>query len=259
MARATAGDVKLYYDTAGEGPTVAFVGDVGAGAWLWGWQQPAVAGPYETVVWDMRGTGRSDAPPGPYDVPTLAADLEAVLGAHGVRTAHLVGVGLGGMVALEHAHRFDRASSLALVGTAPDGEAVSDDLRQLRADPTERAELRRRLSVAFEGDIRAQPDLHDQITAWRAADDASLAGWDAQAAAMRSFSRPPLYEVTKPTVVFHGTGDQIVPTAVGEHLARDLPRSEFRAVDGGHWCFIEQSGAVSDALVAWLGDVTDAD
>ncbi len=75
-------DVALYYEADGDGPTVVFINDVGYGAWLWGWHYDAVAGPYETVVWDLRGTGRSDAPAGPYDVATLAADLEAVLADH---------------------------------------------------------------------------------------------------------------------------------------------------------------------------------
>ena len=127
--------VTLHYETTGDGPTVVFVNDAGYGAWLWGWHHDAVAGPYEALVWDLRGTGESDAPAGPYDVATLAADLEAVLGDHGVRSAHLVGAGLGGMVALEHAREYARAGTLTLLGTTADGSQVDRDALDALAAP----------------------------------------------------------------------------------------------------------------------------
>ncbi|SFR85569.1 Pimeloyl-ACP methyl ester carboxylesterase [Halomicrobium zhouii] len=248
---------RLHYDVDGTGPTVAFIGDVGAGAWLWGWQQPALAGPYETLVWDLRGTGRSDAPPGPYDVATLVNDLEAVLSDHSVADVHLVGAGLGGMVALAYAHRYNRANSLTLLGTAANGDAVTDRLSTLRAAPDDPEALRASLDAAFAADLADYPDVVDQITEWRAEDDAALDGWDAQAAAMREFEAPPLYEVTLPSLVMHGVEDVIVPASAGESLAEDLPRGDYQAVEGGHWCFIEESAAVSDALVRWLDEQTD--
>lgn len=245
---------ELYYETAGDGPTVAFVGDVGSGAWLWGWQHAAVAGPYETLTWDLRGTGRSDAPAGPYDVRTLAGDLEAVLADHAVADAHLVGAGLGGMIALAHAHRYNRAESLVLVGTTADGDRVTDRLDDLRADPADPAALADSLDAAFAADVDDYPEVRDQIVGWRGEDDADLAGWDAQAAAMRGFEAPPPYEVTQPALVLHGVDDAIVPASAGEGLAGDLPRGEYRAVEGGHWCHVESSDAVSDALVGWLDE-----
>jgi len=256
MPVASNGGVDLYYETRGSGPTVVFVGDVGAGAWLWGWQHPGIAGPYEALTWDLRGTGRSDAPAGPYDVTTLAADLEAVLSEHGAGRVHLVGAGLGGMVALEYADRYGRAETLALFGTVPDGDAVTDRLADLRADPTDPEALAASTGAALATDLDAHPDVRDDIVGWRAEDDAGLDGWDAQAAAMRSFESAPLYEVTEPVLVFHGTEDVIVPPEAGERLAEDLPRGKYQAVEGGHWCFVESGAAVTDRLLAWLDDHT---
>ncbi len=251
--------IELYYETEGSGPTVAFVGDVGAGAWLWGWQQPALAGPYETLVWDLRGTGRSDLPPGPYAVETLANDLEAVLSDRGVADVHLVGAGLGGMVALAHAHAYGRTNSLALFGAAAGGDAVTDRLATLRASPDDPVALRASLADAFAVDPAEHPDVVDEIVGWRAGDDAGLDAWDAQAAAMRSFDAPPLYEVTQPALVLHGVDDVVVPASAGESLAADLPRGDYRGVDGGHWCFVEEAAAVNDALAGWLDEQTDDD
>jgi len=247
--------VDLHYETEGDGATVAFVNPVGYGAWVWGWQHAALAGPYETLVWDLPGTGRSGTPPGPYDVGRLVGDFEAVLADHGVASAHVVGAGLGGMVALEYARRYDRVESLALFGTAADGEIVDrtalDSLFAPRDDP---AALRASLANAFGADLGAYPDVIADIVDWRAEEDADRAGFEAQAAATTGYRAEQLYEVAVPARVFHGVSDAIAPTSAGEDLAADLPRGEFLAVEGGHLCFVEESAAVNDALVGFFDE-----
>jgi len=255
MPTTTNDGVSLHYQTTGDGPTVVFVGDVGYGAWLWGWHHDAVAGPYEALVWDLRGTGESDAPPGPCDVATLAADLEAVLSAHGVRSAHLVGAGLGGMVALQYAHEYGRARTLTLYNTAADGSDVdADALDALALDSGPEASL----SGAFSPQFReGAPDLVERITEWRRAEDATGDAFAAQAAATTGFAAPPLYEVTVPTEVYYGRSDPVVPTEAAESLARDLPRGSAEAVEGRHCSFVEHATAVTDRLVAFLDEHTD--
>lgn len=261
MPTATNRGVSLHYGTAGEGETVAFVEDVGYGAWSWGWQHGALAGLYESIVWDLRGTGRSDAPPGPYDVETLAADLEAVLADHGVRRVHLVGLGLGGMVALQYALDYGRARTLVLVGTAADGDAIDRTaLEAAFAPPGDPTALRESLAAALSAEFReTHPEAVDEIVEWRTDDDADRTGWEAQSAAAEGFDATGrLYEVTIPALVVHGGADRIVPAAAGERLADDLPRGEYRRYEGaGHLVTVERSRPVNDALLGFLEGDTD--
>jgi pimeloyl-ACP methyl ester carboxylesterase len=259
MPTATTDGVDLYYavDSAdASDEPVVFVNDAGYGAWLWGWQAPVVARRRQTVVWDLRGTGRSDAPDGPYDVETLAADLEAVLADAGVASAHLVGAGLGGMIALAYARRYSRAETLALLGTAASGDAVdADALATAFAPRDDPAGLRASLDVALSVDHGKYPELVEDIVDWRRTDDADRVGFDAQSAAMAAFDATDwLYEVTLPTLVFHGVADRIVPADAGRRLANGLPRGEFEAVEGGHLCFVEQSRAVTDVLLDFFDE-----
>ena len=252
MPTTTNDGVRLHYETTGDGPTVVFINDVGYGAWLWGWHHDAVAGPYEALVWDLRGTGESDAPSGPYAVETLAADLEAVLAAHGVRGAHLVGAGLGGMIALRYAHEYGRARTLTLYNTAASGDAVdADALAALSLDGGPEASLAGAFSPGFR---EGAADLVERITAWRREEDATGEAVAAQAAAMADFSAPPLYEVTQPAELYYGVDDPVVGTDAAESLGRDLPRGTATAVEGRHCSFVEHATAVTDRLVAFLDE-----
>jgi 3-oxoadipate enol-lactonase len=266
MPTATNDGVDLYYETAGDDAadeTVVFVNTAGYGAWLWSWQYRRVAGPRTVLVYDHRGTGRSDAPPGPYDVDTLVADLAAVLSAHGARRVDLVGVGLGGAIALRYAREHGRARTLTLFGTAPSGEAIDGaalaalftpvDTNE-DADADDRA-CHESLSGALSPSFReASPETVERICAWRRDEDADRAAFEAQAAAWRAFESEPLYELTLPALVFHGVDDPVVPSAAGETLAEELPRGTFVPVEGRHLGFIEQSRAVTDRLLDFLDE-----
>ncbi|QLG60627.1 alpha/beta fold hydrolase [Halorarum salinum] len=266
MPHATDGDVRLYYETHGEGyaaegddavGTVAFCGELGFGPWQWGWQHAALAGPYETVVPATRGTDDSDAPPGPCSMADLAADLETVLSDAGVRSTHLVGVGLGGMVALTAALRSERIRRLVLVGAGASGDGLNPD--PLRVDLTDFAAIERTLEAAFSREfVDSHPDVLSRIAEWRAAEDAGPEAWDATRAALDAFDLSDrLYEVTNETLVLHGSEDRITPPVRGEELAEGLPRGTFEAVEGaGHLANVERSKPVNDRILAFLGEMS---
>jgi pimeloyl-ACP methyl ester carboxylesterase len=244
--------VDLYYETAGDGECVAFVGDCGFGAWQWAGQYERLAGPYRTLAWDLRGTGRSDAPDGPYDVDRLAADLDTVLADSDARRAHIVGAGLGGMVALRYAREYGRAASLALFATAPRGDAVDiDALRALHpGEDASRGEFREASTGAFSPAFR-ESAAFEQVLDWRTEDD-HASGLAAQIAATEEFDAGPLFELTTPALVFHGVDDLVVDAEVGRNLAEGLPRGEFVAVEGRHLAHVEHAQAVTDRLAGFL-------
>jgi len=271
---ATNRGVEIAYETAGDGEAVVFVPTLGYGAWQWGWQFPAVAGPFEAIAMELRGTGgaaapgtdaptASDAPAGPYDVPTLADDLEAVLADVGARRAHLVGFGLGGHVALEHAANFGRARSLTLLSTTPGlpegeppmGGSDAELVDALHAPANDSDALQDSLSHVLSSEFCAEhPDVLEGIAEWRAAEDADRAGWAAQAPAFTAWEREwPPYEVTEPSLVVHGGADAIVPPGNAETLAELLPNAESLSYpEAGHLVTVERSRPLNDRLFGFL-------
>ncbi|MGH8929883.1 MAG: alpha/beta fold hydrolase [Egibacteraceae bacterium] len=59
---------------------------------------------YPVTSLDQRGHGRSEKPDGPYDMPTVAADLDGLLSRLGLRDVVLAGQSWGGNVVLEYAY-----------------------------------------------------------------------------------------------------------------------------------------------------------
>jgi pimeloyl-ACP methyl ester carboxylesterase len=243
VPRARHDGIELYYEQVGSGDTVVFLPEAGLGAWSWGWQHDAVAGPFESLVVDPRGTGRSDAADD-YGVETLAADLEAVLRDANVRSAHLVGHGLGGAVAVAYAREYNRARSLALVTTPAAGDVVDTDaLGRLFSDEWP--------SVAFsESYVGVAP--RDEIEGWRRLDDADADAREQLFAAYRAFDPGALYEITVPTLVLGALDSPVIPEPACETLAQGLPRGEYEQVEGRHLAHLEHSRAVNDRLLQFL-------
>lgn len=246
-------DARLQYGVVGSGDPVVLLGGAGFGPWQWGWQHDALAGPYRVLTVDSRGHGDSTGTPD--SVATLAADLDAVLADAGIDKCHVVGVGLGGMVALHAALHSRRVRNLALVGTAAYGGGLDPD--PLWADPGDPAALESSLRAALTDDfLDSQPDLVSRIVEWRANEDADREAWEATREAVRGFDvADRLYEITNETLVLHGREDVVCPPTKGEELAAGLPRGEFVGIDdAAHLATIEASREVNDRILDFFAE-----
>lgn len=102
-----------------DAPVLVLGSSVGTDRTMWDRALPRLAERFRVVRYDHRGHGQSPVPPGPYDIAGLADDVVALLDALGVERAHVGGLSLGGMVAMQlAATRPDRVHRLALVCTS---------------------------------------------------------------------------------------------------------------------------------------------
>lgn len=255
MPTVNVSDAEIYYEASGDAAeTVVFLGEIGFGAWAWGWQYRALTGPYQTIVFDTRGCGQSQTHTTEFDFETLVSDLVSVLRATDTRSAHLIGCGLGGAVALIAAKTTNRAKTLTLIGTAATGSELP--LSRLAADPQDHAALRDSTTTAVSAAFAdEQPTVIEQIIEWRSSEDASLEQWSALAETCSAYDATPLYECTVPSLVLHGEVDQIVPLEAAKALADGLPRSELIPIDSaGHLPQIEHSRVVNDHILGFLDE-----
>jgi pimeloyl-ACP methyl ester carboxylesterase len=211
-------------------------------------------------LFDNRGIGESDVPPGPYTVAELAGDAVAVLDAAGIERAHVIGTSLGGMVgqelALSHGGRVDR---LVLVCTTPGVQGLPMPQRtlQLMAEAPGLAPdvaLRRFVENALAPD--APEHLVDEIFQRRLESPPDLAGWAAQAAAGATFDLlDELGEIKASTLVVHGTADTVVDPGNADLLAERIPNARVEMLEGcGHLLMWERP----DDFVALVSEFLEA-
>ncbi|KAF8314258.1 alpha/beta-hydrolase [Clavulina sp. PMI_390] len=117
---------SLYYEQHGKGPQkIVYIMGLNNTCFAWETQvKHFTKDPkYSMVVFDNRGVGNSDAPRGPYSTSEMASDaitLADYLGWTSERQLHIVGISLGGMIALELATMIpQRIASLSLIVTTP--------------------------------------------------------------------------------------------------------------------------------------------
>lgn len=100
MAYAQVGDIQMYYEVHGTGDPLLLIMGLGGHSLDW---QPVAPGPlaehFSVILFDNRGAGRTDQPPGPYSLPQMAADAAGLLDTLGIGSAHVFGVSMGGMIA----------------------------------------------------------------------------------------------------------------------------------------------------------------
>ena len=97
------GAVKLAYEVRGSGPPLLLVQGLGYGRWGWEPVLDPLAEDFRIALYDNRGIGESDIPPGPYTTAQLAEDADAVdVSLVEDRRAHhgMQSVGAGDVVAL---------------------------------------------------------------------------------------------------------------------------------------------------------------
>jgi 3-oxoadipate enol-lactonase len=244
MPSATRDGRELPYRVRGDGPVVGLVPDACVGPWSWSWVVDSLGDEVKTVVYRPAAPRRSDT------ILELARDLEAVLSAVEAARVHLVGCGLGGRIALRHAHEFGRSRSLLLLGTgeAELEPAVQDAL--LDADPI--ASLRPYLNDLLEVLDTAT------IEEWRSRDDPSPTERRHQLDLLAESTSLPLHEITLPTWIRHGEHDRVLPRATGQRLADELPNGSYEEVrEAPHLLPVATPKLVADDVIGLAEAVTD--
>jgi pimeloyl-ACP methyl ester carboxylesterase len=121
--------VRLYYEAAGKGRAVVFVHGFGCGIRSWDPQVEALRQQYRVIAYDVRGHGLSDAPSeaAAYSQATSIEDLRALLAHLKIRRTTLIGLSMGGNIALNFALMHpQRVSALVIADTGAGSDGTAD-------------------------------------------------------------------------------------------------------------------------------------
>jgi pimeloyl-ACP methyl ester carboxylesterase len=101
MPIAQVNGTRIHYDCYGHGSPLLLIHGLGSSGADWAFQRDAFARAHRLIVPDLRGSGNSAKPPGPYSIAGFAADLWALLDLLGHPYTNILGFSLGGAVAVE--------------------------------------------------------------------------------------------------------------------------------------------------------------
>jgi pimeloyl-ACP methyl ester carboxylesterase len=210
---------------------------------MWEPQVAALAGRgYRVIAPDLRGYGRTTVVPGTTTLGTFARDLAALLNHLGLDVAGVVGLSMGGQIALELYRLFpDRVDSLVLAATNPHAE--SEKGRRARAENAERLLAEGMAGYADDvlvgmmtaANVRDLPEVADHVRAMMYAAPPEGAAAAQLGRALRPDYVPLLKRISAPTLLIAGQEDEFTPPDLTESMHVLVPDSVVEIVEGaGH-------------------------
>jgi aminoacrylate hydrolase len=250
----------LWYEWHGpeHGEVVILSPGMGGSAGYWAPNLAALAAEYRVLLYDHRGTGRSDRSlPDDLTVASMAEDVFALLGALGVERAHFIGHALGGLIGLELARILPGIGKIVVVN----GWASLDPHFE-RCFETRLELLHRSGPAAY---VRAQPFflypanwISENIAQLDAEGVHQLAHFPAvetlekRIEAARAFELPS--DVAADILVLVSEDDMLVPSHCARELVDRLPRARLATMAwGGHACNVTDSAGFNSLALEFLG------
>ena len=260
----------LYYKDWGAGPVVVFCHGYPLSSDAWENQMMfLLQHGYRVVAHDRRGFGRSSQPSVGYDYDTFADDLAGLVEALDLVDVTFVGHSMGGGEVARYVgrHGETRVSKLAFVAavtpfllktaTNPEGAPIEvfDGMRV--AVQADRSQWNKDASMPYysynrEG-AKVSQGVRDEY--WRQGMTTGiLAAYQAIGAFSETDFREDLKKITVPTLVVHGSDDQIVPIEItGNRTAKLIKDAKLVVYEGApHGLLATHKDKLSADLLAFL-------
>lgn len=121
MPKIKVNDLNIYYEIHGQGEPLVLIHGLGSSSQDWAYQLDHFSSRYKVLVYDVRGHGQSDKPPGPYGVPIFTQELAELMGALDIPAAHICGISMGGMITFQMAVDYpEMVKTLTIVNSRAD-------------------------------------------------------------------------------------------------------------------------------------------
>src|SRR5258708_1907088 len=132
MGFAAVDGARLYYEIMGAGHPLVLVHAGIADSRMWDDQFAAFAEHFTVVRYDIRGFGKSVMPPG---VSSTYRDLHGLLRVLGIERAHVVGLSIGGGIAIDFTLQHpEMVTALVPVASGLGGEMPSEEMVKAYAE-----------------------------------------------------------------------------------------------------------------------------
>ncbi len=267
MTLARVNDIELDYERSGSGPALLMIMGMSGTALHWG--EPLLTRlreHFEVIVFDHRGVGASTRLDGPITTAEMAADAAGLLRALELDSAHVFGISMGGMIAQELALAHPEVIRTLTLGCTYCGgegsELAPSWVRDKLAEAMGSGERLRILRAAWEVEVsQALVDDKDAYARFLDISARRSVALEVVMEQMRACATHDTHErlaggLGMPTLLIHGSEDNILPVGNGRMIASLLPGAQLEIFDGaGHlffWDDPERSAELIRAHAACL-------
>ncbi|HEX8159420.1 MAG TPA: alpha/beta hydrolase [Solirubrobacteraceae bacterium] len=251
MPRLSVPGSELHYERRGDGTPLLLIQGMGANSRHWG--EPflcELVRDFDLILYDHRGVGRSGPLPADASTADLAADALLLLDELEIARAHVFGISMGGMVAQELALSAPaRVATLTLGGTTAGGtqsRPTSQEVVSALTAAVLSGDRERILRTGFEFVVsRAYAGSAANYSAFAAAAAKYPATvpvlMSQQKAVLEHDTYGRLRGLSVPTLVIHGSRDQMLAAVNADLIASLVPGARLELLEGvGHLFFWEQ-------------------
>ena len=257
MACITVNGLNIGYSERGVGEAVVFLHGVGSDKSVWNRQLEHFSRKWRAVALDYPGYGESDLPASDLDRAAIGAYILGALDGLGIAAMHIVGLSMGGVLALEIVRRQPaRLRSLVLADSFahhPDADSILARTGSALTTMTmcEFAETRVHILLSPSADealkrevVETMGRIDKRAYAW-----ASVAVWT-------SDCRADLPRIAIPTLVVVGEHDQPTPPALSEALHAGIPGARLAVIaNAGHISNIDNPAVFNHVVEDFLSGV----
>lgn len=246
-----------YHLVDGSGDAVVLINSLGATLDMWAPQVGPLTERFKVVRFDTRGHGGTNAEPGDWTVGDLADDVADLLDGVGIERAHVVGISLGGAIAMTTALRHaDRVDRLVLMSTAPKLGTIESWHERARTVKEEGCEVLADAAMGRWFSPRFHAERPEVVAEFRERfAECDPEGYASCCEAIARFDlRGRLGEIKAETLVMYGTEDETISAADAEGIADEIDGAEVLAVEGAkHLVSVELPETVNARLIEFLG------
>jgi 3-oxoadipate enol-lactonase len=251
---------RIAVEHAGKGEFVIMLHGIGGNRINWTDQIATFATYFHAAAWDARGYGESDDYDGPLDFANYADDLVRVLDHFGAAKAHVIGLSMGGRIAMDFAARHSgRLATLTLCDTHKGFAAMSEDRKAAfiasRKEPLlagkEPKDIAEPVARSLVGPNASEAAFGRLVESMRRLHKESYI--KSIEASVRMDARSDLGHIKVPTLVVVGADDRLTPPEVAREIASEIPGAALQVIpDAGHLANIEQPDAFNAAVLPFL-------
>jgi 3-oxoadipate enol-lactonase len=258
---ANVNQIQLHYEIAGTGDAVVLIHGFGGDLRIWDAQFPVLAQHYRVLRYDIRGHGKSAPPTSePY---AHADDLKALLDHCEISRAHVIGLSMGGEIAINFALAYpERVESLVLVGSSLGGFQWSDEwnaswvpIFTAASTSGKNAVLELVLRHPLIAAAMETPEVAPKLTQILS----EYSAWHFLNADPVQHPEPPavqrLNEIGMPTLIVIGEHDLPDLHAIAELLQQHIPNVTKLDVEGvGHVVSMEAPERLNEIVLSFLAE-----